>query len=162
MPTDELDELDFGILHLLQQDARHMTPIDMEEQLPVTDTTIRNRIEKLEERGIIEGYVPSINYEKAGFPLRVKFTCTAPIQERSRIAEEALELPHVVHVEEMLSSRENVRILVVTDQSEDLNEIASGIVDLGLTIETECLLRHIKSRPFNHFGENMVSGGEES
>lgn len=160
MTTDALDELDFGILHLLQGDARNTTPIDMEKQLPVTDTTIRNRIEKLEELGIIEGYVPLLDYEKAGFPLRVKFTCTAPVQERSRIADEALELPHVVHVEEMLSARENVRILVVTNQSEDLNEITSRIDDLGLTIETESLLRHIKTRPFNHFGESVVSGEE--
>lgn len=160
MSTDALDELDFGILHLLQQDARHMTPIDMAEQLPVTDTTIRNRIEKLEERGIIKGYVPSIDYEKAGFPLRVKFTCTAPVQERSEIADKALEIPHVVHVEEMFSARENIRILVVTNQSEDLNDITSRIDNLNLTIETETLLRDFKTRPFNHFGENIVSDGE--
>ena len=157
MSTDELDELDFGILHLLQQDARHTTPIDMAKRLPVTDTTIRNRIEKLEDRGIIEGYVPLLNYEKAGFPLRVKFTCTAPVLERSRIADEAIELPHVVNVEEMLSARENVRILVVTDNAEDLNVVTSRIDDLGLTIETECLLREIKTRPFNHFGSDEVS-----
>lgn len=161
MSTDALDELDFGILHLLQQDARHTTPIDMAEQLPVTDTTIRNRIEKLEDRGIIEGYVPLLNYEKAGFPLRIKFTCTAPPKERSRLADEALELPHVVHVEEMLSARENVRILVVTDQAEDLNEISARIDELGLTIESESLLRHLKTRPFNHYGEHMVSEDEQ-
>lgn len=160
MTTDALDELDFGILHLLQQDARHTTPIDMAEKLPVTDTTVRNRIEKMEELGIIEGYIPLLNYEKAGFPLRVKFTCTAPVQERSRIADEALTLPHVVHVEEMLSSRENIRILIVTNQSEELNDIASRIADLGLTIETESLLRRLETQPFNHFGENMVSGEE--
>lgn len=160
MPTDALDELDFGILHLLQQDARHTTPIDMADKLPVTDTTIRNRIEKMEDRGIIEGYIPLLNYEKAGFPLRVKFTCTAPVQDRSEIAEEALGIAHVVHVEEMLSARENVRILVVTDQAEDLNEIASRIADLGLTIESESLLRQLKTQPFNHYGENRVSTDE--
>ena len=160
MNTDPLDELDFGILHLLQQDARHTTPIEMAEKLPVTDTTVRNRIEKLEDLGIIEGYIPLLDYEKAGFPLRVKFTCTAAVQDRSQIADEALELPHVVHVEEMLSARENVRILVVTNQSEDLNDITTRIDELGLTIEKECLLRRIETRPFNHFGENMVSSEE--
>lgn len=160
MSTDRLDELDFGILHLLQHDARNTTPIDMADQLPVTDTTIRNRIEKLEEQGIIEGYVPLLNYEKAGFPLRIKFTCTAPIQERTEMADEALKVPHVVHVEEMLSARENVRILVITNSAEDLNEISARIDDLGLTIESESLLRNIKTQPFNHYGENMVSSDE--
>lgn len=160
MPTDALDELDFGILHLLQGDARHTSPVDMAKQLPVTDTTIRNRIEKLEERGIIEGYVPLINYENAGFPLRVKFTCTAPAQDRARIAEDALELPHVVHVEEMLSATENIRILVVTNRAEELNDISSRIDEMGLTIERESLLRRIYTRPFNHFGESIVSGDQ--
>jgi DNA-binding Lrp family transcriptional regulator len=157
MSTDALDELDFGILHLLQGDARHTSPVDMAAKLPVTDTTIRNRIEKLEERGIIEGYVPVIGYEKAGFQLRVKFTCTAPVQDRADIAEGALELPNVVHVEEMLSASENIRILVVTNQAEKLNEITSRIDAMGLTIERESLMRRAHNRPFNHFGENMVT-----
>lgn len=157
MSTDALDELDFGILHLLQEDARHTSPVDMEDRLPVSDTTIRNRIEKLEERGIIEGYVPLIDYEKAGFPLRVKFACTAPVQERSSLAEEALQLSHVVDVEEMLSARENIRILVVTNHAENLHDVTSRIDALGLTIERESLLRRIHRRPFNHFGEQMVS-----
>lgn len=157
MPTDALDELDFGILHLLQEDARHTSPVDMAKKLPVTDTTIRNRIEGLEERGIIKGYAPLIDYEKASFPLRVKFTCTAPVQNRAKLAEEALELSHVVHVEEMLSASENIRILVVTNQAEELNEITSRIDDMGLTIERESLLRRIHTRPFNHFGGSIVS-----
>ncbi|QLG29812.1 Lrp/AsnC family transcriptional regulator (plasmid) [Halorarum halophilum] len=157
MLTDALDELDFGILHLLQEDARHTSPVDMQELLPVSDTTIRNRIEKLEEREIIEGYVPLIDYEKSGFPLRIKFICTAPVKERETLAEEALELHNVVDVEELLSARENIRILVVTNHSEDLHDVTERISDLGLTIEREGLVRRIHRRPFNHFGEHMVS-----
>lgn len=157
MSSDALDELDFGILHLLQQDARNTSPVDMADRLPVTDTTIRNRIEKLEQRGVIEGYVPLVDYEAAGFPLRVKFSCTAPVRERADLAERALELPHVVDVEEMLTARENVRILVVTNRTEELNEVTSRIDDLGLAIERESLLRRSITRPFNHFGEEAVS-----
>lgn len=160
MSSDPLDELDYGILHLLQQDARHTTPIDMADRLPVTDTTVRNRIEKMEEQGIIEGYTPRIDYEKAGFPLRVEFTCTAPVQERSTLAEKALALSHVVQVEEMLSAYGNVQILVVTNEAEELNAVTSQIAALGLTIEQEKLLRRIHSRPFNHFGTEVVADEE--
>lgn len=160
MSTDALDELDFGILHLLQRDARNETPTDMADRLPVTDTTVRNRIEKLENRGVIQGYVPLLDYEKAGFPLRVKFTCSAPVQERSRIADEALDVKHVVHVEEMLSARENVRILVVTNDAEDLNDVSSRIDELDLEIESESLLRHRKTQPFDQYGETMVARDE--
>ncbi|WP_247002159.1 Lrp/AsnC family transcriptional regulator [Halosolutus gelatinilyticus] len=157
MAADGLDELDYGILHLLQQNARDQTPVDMADNLPVSDTTIRNRIKNLEEQGVIEGYVPVINYEKAGFPIRLQFSCTAPTQDRSEIAEEVLQLPHIVAVDEMLSAKENIRLLAITNTAEEINEIASVLDDLPLTIERETLLRKSHLRPFNHFGEEVVS-----
>lgn len=153
----ELDEIDYGILHLLQEDARHQTPVDIADHLPVSAQTIRNRIDNMEERGVIEGYVPVINYQSAGFPIRLEFTCTAPVQRRQELAEKVLELPHIVRVEEMLSARENLRPLAVTNNSEEINEIASELDALGLTIEDERLIRHGHKQPFNHFGEKIVS-----
>ena len=157
MTTDDLDEIDFGILHLLQQDARNMTPVEMAEQLPVTDQTIRNRIERLEELEVIQGYVPIIDYERAGFPIKIRFSCTAPIQEREALAKEALEVHNVVAVEESLSSRNNVRPLAVTDTAEEISAIANELDDLGLTIESEHLVNAQYLRPFNHFGASNVS-----
>lgn len=158
MSGPSLDELDFGILHLLQEDARHQTPVDMADELPVTDNTVRNRIEKMESQGVIQGYVPVIDYERAGFPIRLQFTCTAPVDERSAIAEEALTIPHVVRVEEMLTAQNNVQILAITREAEALNEISSRIDGLGVTIENESLQRRMLYRPFNHFGESVASG----
>lgn len=157
MDTETLDELDMSILHLLQEDARHETPVDIAEKLPVTDQTVRNRIQDLEERGIIEGYAPNINYEKAGFPIRLQFTCTAPVQERAELAEAALEISNVVRVEEMLSAKENVQVLAIAREAEVLNEITEQLDELGLTIESERLQRRGHLRPFNHFGTNMIS-----
>ena len=154
---DGLDDIDHGILHLLQEDARDQTPVDMAEKLPVSDQTVRNRIEQLEEAGVIEGYLPVIDYEKAGFSMRLQFSCTAPVQRREELAEEALEIPRVVNVEEMLAANENLRILAVTKDTEGINEIAARLDDLGLTIEKECLQRHEHKRPFNHFGQDAVS-----
>lgn len=151
MAADGLDEIDYGILHLLQQNARATTPVDMADQLPVTDTTIRNRIERLEGEGIIEGYVPIINYEKAGFPMRLQFSCTAATNEREAVAERVLELPNIVKVDEMLSARENIRALAIARTTEEVNEIAARLDELPLTIERESLLRRECVRPFSDF-----------
>ncbi|WP_049923201.1 Lrp/AsnC family transcriptional regulator [Halopiger djelfimassiliensis] len=153
MIADGLDEIDYGILHLLQQNARETTPVDMADRLPVTDTTVRNRIEKLEEHGVIEGYVPIIDYEKAGFPLRLQFSCTAPSQNRGEIVDRLLEVPNVVAVDEMLSARENVRPLAVASNPEAINEVTTRIDGLPVTVERERLLRRRHSRPFDRFTE---------
>ncbi|WP_226021301.1 Lrp/AsnC family transcriptional regulator [Halomicrobium salinisoli] len=155
----ELDEVDRGILHLLQSDARNQTPVDMAESLPVSAQTVRNRIEKLEDRGVIEGYVPVIDYEEAGFPMRVKFACTAPVDRREELAEEALEISNVVHVEEMLSARRNLLPLAVTRNAEEITSVTEALDDLGLRIESERLLRTRHRQPFDHFGEDAVSDG---
>ena len=157
MDAADLDDIDFGILHLLQEDARNQTPVDMAERLPVTDQTIRNRIERLEEKGVIEGYVPLINYEKAGFPLRIQFTCTAPLQQRADLAEQALHIRHVVHVEELLSASHNVQVLTVTNESAEVNQVAAELDALGLTIEREQLQEKSRLRPFNHFGDDVTT-----
>ena len=157
MAADGLDEIDYGILRLLQQNARATTPVDMAEQLPVTDTTIRNRIEKLEDEGVIEGYVPIIDYEKAGFPIRIQFSCTAPTEDRAAVADRALELPHIVEVDEMLSARENIQALAVANTTEEVNEVTARLDELPLTIERERLLRKTRSRPFDDFAADVAS-----
>lgn len=153
----ELDEVDYGILQLLQSDARHQTPVDMAESLPVSAQTVRNRIEKLEETGVIEGYVPVIGYDAAGFPMRVRFRCTAPVNRRTELAEEALQIPNVVRVEEMLSARENLIPMAVTRSADEITAVTEALDDLGLRIESEQLLRTRHLRPFNHFESEAVS-----
>ncbi|RDI71674.1 Lrp/AsnC family transcriptional regulator [Halopelagius longus] len=157
MSAEGLDEIDLGILHLLQEDARNYTPVDMAKQLPVSDQTVRNRIEKMERMGVLEGYVPVIDYQNAGFPIRLEFCCTAPVQRREELAQAALEIDHVVRVEEMLSAQENVRVLAVSNDSEEINDIATQIDNLGLTIVSERLRRRTYIQPFNHFGAGIVS-----
>ena len=153
----ELDEIDRGILQLLQVNARHLTPGDMADQLPVSRQTVRNRLQKLEDADVIEGYVPLINYREAGYPLRIRYTCTAPVSRRGELARAALEIPHIVAVDEMLSARENLGILAVATDSEQINDITKALVDLELVIEREALLRHLHMQPFNHFGTGVVS-----
>lgn len=40
---------------------------------------VRNRITALENAGVIKTYTPELDYERAGFSLRVQFICTAPM-----------------------------------------------------------------------------------
>lgn len=156
MDQQVLDEIDRGILHLLQQDARNLTPVDMAEQLPVSDGTVRNRIEKLEDEGIIKGYVPRIDYEEAGFPLQILFSCTAPVKDRSQLAQQALEVDGIVDVRELLAPKRNIRIVGIATDIHDLNRIAEDLTDLDLTLERENLLAAENTRPFNHFGEDTL------
>lgn len=66
----ELDELDAKILRSLNKDARKSLR-DIARELGVSLTTVWNHIRKLEEKQVIQGYVPLINPALAGFSLVV-------------------------------------------------------------------------------------------
>lgn len=158
MSSEPLDDVDRGVLHLLQQNARDLTPVDMAKRLPVSDGTVRNRIERLEERGVIHGYVPLLDYEAAGLPLQVVFTCTGPAAEQAALAREALEIHRVVNVRELLDYQGNVEVVAVATEMDELVDVAAELTGIGLTIQRQRLLRSEHDRPFNHFGEDAVDG----
>jgi DNA-binding Lrp family transcriptional regulator len=152
-----LDDVDRAIIQLLQRDARNQTAIEISEAVGVSDGTVRNRIANLEEREIIEGYVPVVDYENAGYQLEIQFHCSTRIVEREGLAEEALKIEGVVEVLELMTGSSNVEITAVAPRKDDVTRIAKALDSLGLEVEQEKLIRRKFVRPFDHFGTKDVS-----
>lgn len=150
----ELDDVDRGILHMLQKDARNNTTREIGEAVGVSAGTVRNRIEKLEEANVIRGYLPDINYEKAGYQLVILFTCTATDPSES-LAEDVLDLHGVVTVRKLLAGEENYHVEVVGTDTDDVSQIANSIRDCGLEIVRSEVLDEEYVQPFDHFGQDV-------
>jgi len=151
MSTNSLDEVDRGILFALQRDARNTTISEIAQEVEVSSSTVRNRIERMEDTGIIEGYYPKINYERAAFPLHVLFICSAPADQRQRLARSALDCHGVVDVREMLTSTRNLYVEAVATDTADLTGISNELADLGFEIESSEILTNHYTRPWAHF-----------
>ena len=158
MGPSEIDDVDRGILHMLQRDARNHSASVIADEVGVAPNTVRNRIERLEDAGVIRGYHPQIDYERAGFQLRVIFVCTARVSERGDLADRVLEVEGVVDVTEVLSGTENILAETVSDSSEDLTRIASELEALGLDIRDERFVKNSRVQPFDSFGVEEVEG----
>lgn len=137
----DLDDVDRAILYALQQDARNNSNADISERVGVSPSTVGKRITSLEECGIIQGYSPEIDYEKAGLPLEVLFICTAQIAEREALVEAAHEIDGVVNVREIMTGTKNVHIHVVGETNDDITQIAATLDGHGYDITDEILLR---------------------
>jgi DNA-binding Lrp family transcriptional regulator len=137
---EELDEVDRQLLSHLQDDARH-TAIELAETVGVSDNTIHNRMASLEDAGIITGYRTSIDYEQAGFGLYFHFTCTARISQRREVAEQAMALPPVLEVTELMTGQNNLHIKMIGVDDEDITRLAERLDDLPLEINDENLIR---------------------
>jgi Lrp/AsnC family transcriptional regulator for asnA, asnC and gidA len=62
----ELDEKDFAILAILQKDAR-TSHSKIAREVGLSDVTVRNRIKRMTQAQVIEGFYPKVDLEKIGF-----------------------------------------------------------------------------------------------
>ncbi len=63
-----LDEIDRRLLNALQQDAR-LSNVELARQVDLSPTGLQKRLRKLEDNGLIQGYVALVNREALGFDL---------------------------------------------------------------------------------------------
>lgn len=151
MSKPDLDAIDRAILHALQEDARHNTNAAISERVEVSASTVGKRIARLEAQGIIRGYRPELDYERAGFPLQVLFVCTAGIAEREALIDETLGIDGVVNVRELMTGQKNVHIQVVGTTNDDITRIAHALDEMGYTVTDEILMRDEYTQPSVHF-----------
>ncbi len=60
-----MDKIDHQLLDLIQQDAR-MSIVDLAERVNLTQTPCARRVQNLEKRGLIKGYVGLLDQKKIG------------------------------------------------------------------------------------------------
>jgi len=160
MKNGELDSVDKRILYHLQQDARGVSSSDIGEALDLSPSTIRTRLNKLEESGIVRGYHIDIDYELAGYPLYTKIICTAPVPDRDDLANRAREIHGVTAVREIMTGKRNVYVNAIGRSHDDLNRIAGELDDLGLDIVDEQLIRDEYVCPYHGFLEDEDPRGD--
>ena len=153
----DLDSTDRAILYLLQKEDRtRLTHSEIGERIGVSSSTVSNRLQELEERGILQGHRPVIDYESADIPHHLLFVCTAPIADRGSVCEEAIDVGSVVNVRELLTGTRNLHVEVVATDSAEIERVAEELDALGLEIEHSEILRREFDQPFDQFGSDVV------
>ena len=157
MGPESLDRVDQGILFLLQQNARNVTTEEIGEKVGVSGSTAAARIKQLEERGIVTGYWPRVDYAEAGFDQHLLIVGTVPPDRRENSVEDVIDVPGVVHVRELATHQENVSIELVGASQKEVEQRIEALNDLGVeVVRTEVLKREFDC-PFDGFGKQYVS-----
>ncbi len=92
-----LDEIDKQILRILQKNAR-TSYREIQEQLGISIGTIHNRISKLKETGVVQGYTLRLNNEKLGYKLIFLIRINIDGKHTEEILEELKNIPEVCSV----------------------------------------------------------------
>lgn len=150
MAPPSIDAIDRGILYHLQEDA-HQSLTDIADALDVAVNTVRNRIEKLENEGVIKGYTVNVDYSRADVQHHYLFFCTVRVSEREPLVEDARTIPGVVRITTVMTGAQNVIVEAAAFTKEEITEIAYQLDDLGLHIEREHLVQDQVALPYSGF-----------
>lgn len=135
-----LDDVDRRIVALLQENARYPA-VEIADRVGVSDNTVHNRIDRLEDAGVLDGYVARLDHQAAGLEFHFLFVCTVRISERRRVADTVVDLPGVVEVTELMTGRRNLHIQAVGADDDDITRLARALDGHDLEIEDEVLVR---------------------
>ncbi|RJX49663.1 Lrp/AsnC family transcriptional regulator [Halonotius pteroides] len=151
MSETPIDEVDQAILHALQADARNLSSADIAERTDTADSTVRKRIQRLEADGVIKGYSADVDYEQSGYPLRMLLYCTASIADRGDLIPDILAIDGVISVQELVTGEKNLLVTAVGESDGDITPVAQELLDMGLTVADEVLVRSHTTTPFSEF-----------
>jgi DNA-binding Lrp family transcriptional regulator len=147
-----LDDIDRRIVHALMRDARNTSSTEIAEQVSVSGATVRNRIARLEDSGIVEGYHPTIDFERADDALLNLFLCHVNFDDIDRVGAQLGTIPSVVAVRELMGGQTNLHVLVVGEDTGDLRRIGQEISKYGVEIKDEFLVERQMRFPYAPYG----------
>jgi DNA-binding Lrp family transcriptional regulator len=121
-----MDELDYKILRKLNENARKSYR-EIARELKVSLSTISNRLKKLEDEKIIEGYIPVINQEKMGFDLTAVINVKISHGKLIEVQEKISKDKHVSSIYDITGDWDSLIIANFKDRR-DLNGFIKGVL----------------------------------
>jgi len=117
MPKNKLKEVDIRILHHIQENAR-ISNVDLAERVGLSQSPCLRRLRRLEEEGVIQGYMTLVDQAQVGLPVSV-FVSVA-LKEQTEMALEEFEaqissLPEVMECYLMTGNSDYLLRVVTAD-----------------------------------------------
>jgi Lrp/AsnC family transcriptional regulator, leucine-responsive regulatory protein len=137
MTTAHLDEVDWQILAILQTEAR-LSFKELGQRIGLTGTAIAERVRKLEDEGIIEGYAVKLNREKIGLPVTAFFKLRVKVEHCQRLREFAIALPEIIEAHRVVGNEYYI-LKVVLPSMQHLEALMEKFFQLG-SVEVSIVL----------------------
>jgi Lrp/AsnC family leucine-responsive transcriptional regulator len=122
----QLDEIDFKIAELLQENAR-IKRSELADKVHLTVPAISERIKKLEDKGLIKKYSAQLDYKKAGYDVTAFiFVFMESSKYYQSFTQKALNEPEILECHSITGEGSHI-LKVVTENTSTLEKILSKI-----------------------------------
>jgi len=125
---EELDAIDLQILRLLQENA-FTSYEEVGSSVGLAESTVRYRVKKLQELGVILGFTCVVDLRKLGYDLMVFANIDAEAGKEKLAAQKLTRMPNVIGLFAASGSSDLISI-VVAKNNEELSQIAEKIRSL--------------------------------
>jgi len=159
-----LDDLDWQILCLLQENAKQ-TYTEIGNKLNIAHSTVYDRIQKMEELGVIKKYEAVVDSEKLGMTqITAQMIITTDPKETENVAKKLEKFSQVLEVSTSFSEELVIIAKVVAQDQGALHSfIAKSIAPLTgvLRIRTAIVTKKYKEERFSLFSRQNASKEKE-
>lgn len=131
----EIDELDRKILTKLQQDGR-MSFREIAKQIDSTAVTVINRVDKMKDKGIVQGYTVDIDYRKIGYHIVAAIELIVKGEHLQEIEDRLFEQPNVTAVYEITGDTDILLIAKFKDRDQLGSFVVGDLLDSDLVEKT--------------------------
>ena len=142
----ELDKLDWKILTEMQKNAR-ISFSDLGKAIGLTAPAVTERIHKLEEAGIINGYHANVNIEKLGYPIRAIIHMKLVSGKFEDIMRHLNNIPQIYECNH-ITGNDCFMMKIAIRQTAELEIILNGLKDFGGTSTSIVLSTPIERKVF--------------
>ncbi|WP_456424118.1 Lrp/AsnC family transcriptional regulator [Lutibacter sp.] len=136
----KLDDINWGILHCLQQNARQ-TNTEIARKVGITSPAVAERIHKMEDLGIIEGYFAKVSYFETDHQLKAIITLRVFMGRLKPFMEKVKEFNEVINCYR-ITGNENIFMEVVLKNQQHLQQFIDQLINYGET-KTHIVLSNI-------------------
>ena len=136
----KIDELNWKILKCLQNNAR-MSNAEIGRQVGITSPAVSERIKKMEDAEIIQGYTTFISPFEVGYQLKALITLRAFMGMLKPFLEKVKTYDEVVNCYR-ITGNENIVMEVVLKNQKHLESFIDQLISFGET-KTQIVLSHV-------------------
>lgn len=139
-----VDSTDWAILRELQENAR-ISYAELGRRVGLTSPAVQERVRRLEDAGIIQGYHATVNPEKLGLPIQVLIRLEGECRNKEQAVAELRQIPQIIHAYHVLGDDCFVLVAVLPTMA-SLNPLLKQLYQHGETVTTVVLDSPIAQR----------------
>lgn len=137
-----IDNMNQRILALLEEDGRR-TYSEIASILKRSESTVRDRIRRMEQRGVIRGYTTIIDKKFLGYSVEALVLCNVLDESKAeKVIDELAQMEEIIHVY-LVSGERRIALRVIASDHRSLELLLRrkispiGVKDISLYVVTE-------------------------